>query len=122
MPLPATVEVPADDGDISFDCTPGACAPEVAQDAALDGVLKVCLRAEVNTSGGEPRLGFVPELIGVPGTRRTGAGEVSADDLDVTTAGAQDYFSEDAESGGVSVRRANGASPTGCDEDELSAH
>ena len=86
VPLPATVEVPADNGDISFDFTPGAWAPEVAQDAALDGVLEVCLRAEVNTSGGEPRLGFVPELVGVPGTRRTGAGEVSAEDLDVTTA------------------------------------
>ena len=73
----------------------------------------------MDPSGGQPRLGFVPELVGVPGPRRARAGEVGAEDLDITTAGAQNHLSEDAKPGGVSVRCADGAWG---DEDELSAH
>ena len=49
MPLPATIKVPTDNGDIALGGLPEARSPEVSEDPALDGVLEIGLRAEVES-------------------------------------------------------------------------
>ena len=52
MPLPATIKVPTDNGDIALGGLPEARSPEVSEDPALDGVLEIGLRAEVESHRG----------------------------------------------------------------------
>ena len=72
---------------------PTYCA-QVPQDLALNGVLKVGLRAQREGMGPEPGLSFVPQSVGMPGPGRTRAWEVGAQDMYDPALGTQDDFSE----------------------------